>query len=203
MKKITSYVFKLIVYPLKYGKERIRSFLYFYLPNSKRLLNKRIIFEKNIKFSQYTICKGEGLVYIGEKCSFGYKLGGFHRCGSVEIQARYHSSTIKIGNNVLMNNNIFICAANYIEIGDDTLIGNNVVIMDHEAHGNAPEKRRQLGEVGSVSIGKNVWIGNSVTVLKNSKVGNNSIIAAGALVKGNFPENVIIGGVHAKIIKKI
>lgn len=50
-------------------------------------------------------------------------------------------------------------------------------------------------------IGKNVWIGNNVTILKNSEVGDNTIIAAGAVVSGKFPANVIIGGVPAKTIK--
>jgi len=130
-------------------------------------------------------------------------MGGFHKGGSIELQARYKNSKIKIGNNIATNNNIMICAANYIEIGDNTLIGQYVTIMDHEAHGIAPDKRRQLGEIGKVIIGKNVWLGNNVTMLKNSEIGDNTIVAAGAVVSGKFPANVIIGGVPAKIIKTL
>ena len=146
---------------------------------------------------------GSGIIEIGANCSFGYKLGGFHRCGSIEIQPRYKSSKIVIGRNLSTNNNIFICAANYIKIGDDTLIGQNVTIMDHEAHGTHPDKRRQIGQIGKVIIGKNTWIGNNVIILKNSEIGDNSIIASGAIVAGRFPANVIIGGVPAKIIKEL
>jgi acetyltransferase-like isoleucine patch superfamily enzyme len=143
-------------------------------------------------------------VKIGKKCAFGYKLGGFHRGGSIEIQARYKNSVIKLGDNIATNNNIFICAANYIEIGNETLIGQYVMIIDHEAHGVDPCKRRgKIGEIGKVIVGKNVWIGSNVTILKNSEIGDNSIVAAGAVVSGKFPENVIIGGVPAKIIKRI
>lgn len=75
--------------------------------------------------------------------------------------------------------------------------------MDHEAHGVAPDKRRELGVIGEVVIGKNVWIGNNVIILKESQVGDNSIVAAGAVVSGRFPENVIIGGVPAKILRSL
>ena len=96
-----------------------------------------------------------------------------------------------------------ICAVNYIEIGDNTLIGQNVVIMDFEAHGIAANERKEMGEIGEIIIKKNVWIGNNVTILKNSMIGENTIVAAGAVVSGNFPDNVIIGGIPAKIIKEI
>lgn len=172
--------------------------------------NLRIILLKNIKLSgklpvcqQKTLITGCGIVEIGDNCTFGFKLGGFHRGGSVELQARNKKSRIKIGNDIATNNNIFICAANYIEIGDNTLIGQFVTIMDHEAHGIKPDKRRQIGIIGQVIIGKNIWIGNNVIILKNSIIGDNTIVASGAVVSGEFPANVIIGGIPAKIIKDL
>jgi acetyltransferase-like isoleucine patch superfamily enzyme len=121
----------------------------------------------------------------------------------IELQPRYKDSLIKLGNNIATNNNIFICAANYIEIGSDTLIGQFVTIMDHEAHGLHPLHRRDIGVIGKVIIGENVWIGNNVIILKDSKIGENSVVAAGAVVSGTFPANVVLGGIPAKIIKKI
>ena len=145
--------------------------------------------------------RGIGKLQIGNSCTFGYKPGGFHHHGMIEFQTRDINANIIIGNNVFTNNNIFICAYDKIEIGDDTLIGQHVTIMDFEAHGLHPDKRRQVGEIGKVIIGKNVWIGNNVTILKNSKIGDNTIIAAGAVVSGIFPANCIIGGLPARIIK--
>jgi len=130
-------------------------------------------------------------------------LGGFNYYGCIEIQPRYKDALIEIGDKINTNNNIFICAANHIKIGNNTLIGQNVVIMDFEAHGINPEKRNEVGQIGEVIIDENVWIGNNVTILKNSHIGKNTIVAAGAIVSGNFPENVIIGGIPAKIIKQI
>jgi acetyltransferase-like isoleucine patch superfamily enzyme len=144
---------------------------------------------------------GAGHIYIGRNCMFGFKLGGFHCGGCIEIQPRYNNSIIKIGNNVATNNNIFICAANKVVIEDDTLIGQNVTIMDHEAHGTASHLRRQVGKIGSVTICKNVWIGNNVIILKNTEIGENTIVAAGSVVSGKFPANAIIGGIPSKVIK--
>ena len=175
----------------------------FILPNKVNLIKRRIILSDFPSFNQITLCEGDGIVKIGKGCSFGYKLGGFYRNGSIELQARYKEARINIGDNISTNNNIMICAANYIEVGDDILIGQNVIIMDHEAHGINPLKRRELGEIGKIILGQNVWIGNNVTILKNTEIGNNTIVAAGAVVSGKFPANIIIGGVPAKIIKSI
>ena len=175
-----------------------------YLPNFGSIINKRIILSKSAPVcEQYTIVSGSGKLFIGTKCVFGFKLGGRHRNGSVEIQPRYKNARIIIGDNVLTNNNVFICAANYIEIGQNTLIGEGVTIMDHEAHGTQPNFRKEIGEIGEVKIGNNVSIGNNVMILKNTFIGANTIVASGAVVTGTFPANVIIGGIPAKVLKDL
>jgi len=50
---------------------------------------------------------------------------------------------------------------------------------------------------------KNVWFGHNWKVLRGTEIGNNCIVAAGAVVKGKFKDNLILGGVPAKIIKEI
>ncbi len=187
---------QLISYYIKYIKN-------FYIPNFRNIFHHKISLNGHCNFNQTTLFQGLGNVKIGHNCNFGYWLGGFFRYGTIEIQARYRESIILLGNNIFTNNNVFILAANYIEVGNETLIGQNVVIMDHEAHGINPSKRGTIGQIGEVIIGKNVWIGNNVTILKNSFIGANSIVATGAVVTGYFPENVIIGGVPAKVIKNI
>lgn len=186
-----------------YGKLKkyYRGVFYFLLPN---LFSKtKYSFESSPNFQQKTFFTGKGIISIGANCGFGFKLGGFWYKGAIEIQPRYSNAKIIIGNSVHTNNNIFICSANKIIIGNKTRIGQNVCIMDFEAHGIDPDLRNQMGDVGTVEVGENVWIGNNVTILKNSIIGKNSIVAAGAIVTGTFPENVIIGGIPAKIIKNI
>lgn len=121
-----------------------------------------------------------------------------------ELQTRTNDSVINIGNNVLTNNNLKIIARGTVDIGDDCLIGENVTIMDHNAHGVKPSERRtSAGTVKDVIIGKNVWIGNNVTILPGSKIGDNCILAVGCVVKGNIPANVIVQGNPGVIVKNI
>ena len=176
-------------------------FLNFILLNLKGVKSGRLVYSSLPNCQQKTLFTGAGTVNIGSLCQFGYVYGGFHKKGRIELQPRYKDAQIKIGNNVATNNNIFICAALLIEIGNNTLIGQNVTIMDFEAHNMHPDKRRELGAIGPIKIGNNVWIGNNVIILKNTNIGDNTIVAAGAVVSGIIPSNAVIGGIPAKVIK--
>lgn len=197
MNKVIRYIYHVFLKLMHFS----RTVFLFILPNLNAIACKRLIFTRIPSVQQLVKYSGKGKVFIGKNCSFGYKLGGFHKYGYIELQPRFKESEIYISDNVTSNNNIFICAANKITIKDNTLIGQYVTIFDFEAHGIDPLKRRNVGIIGTTIIGNNVWIGNNVTILKNSKIGDNSIIAAGAVVAGTFPENVIMGGVPAKVIK--
>jgi acetyltransferase-like isoleucine patch superfamily enzyme len=165
---------------------------------------RNVVLGKRVRFYQTTVFSGLGKLIIGDNSSFGYKNGGFYRGNVTELQARYKDSEIIINSNVAFNNSSFICAANRIEIKTDCRIGANVTMMDFEAHGTLPKDRNIIGELGTITIGKNVWIGNNVIILKNVEIGDNSIIAAGSVViKGKYPANCIIGGNPAKIVKNI
>ncbi|MCU4166649.1 acyltransferase [Carboxylicivirga caseinilyticus] len=197
---------KLYLKPVKFLIDysiKLQFYHKFYLRNLFKI-NKGIIkYQKPIWCKQKLIVYGNGFLKMGKGCIWGYKRGGHYHNGCIEIQMRSNEAVIDIGERVVSNNNLFICAYNKIEIGSNTLIGLNVTIFDHEAHGIAPDKRREIGAIGKVLIGNNVWLGNNVTILKNTEIGDNSIVAAGAVVSGKFPENVIIGGIPAKIIREL
>ena len=81
------------------------------------------------------------------------------------------------------------------------MIGHNVVLatLNHDL---APEKRQQL-HPGAIHIGKNVWIGANAVVCAGVSVGDNAVIAAGAVVVKDVEANTVVGGVPAKLIKRI
>lgn len=86
-----------------------------------------------------------------------------------------------------------------VEIGDDTLIAEMVTIRDH-----GPKPYRRQGFVSApIRIGQNVWIGNKVTITKGINIGDNSVVAANAVVTKDVEPNVVVGGVPARIIKKL
>ena len=195
---------KSLLLPLRKGIMLLQWLYNWYGPNLKNFFQERIVLTGTRPLCyQHTMVTGSGKVIIGDNCVFGRKLGGRHRNGSVELQARYDAARIALGDRVMFNNNVFLCAANLIRIGNDSLVGEGVTIMDHEAHQLDPARRLEIGVVGEVVLGRNVWVGNNVIILKNSSIGDNTVIAAGAVVSGTFPANVIIGGIPAKVIRAL
>lgn len=108
---------------------------------------------------------------------------------------------ITIGKNVFINSGCRFQDQGGITIGDGALIGHNVVLATLN-HDFSPEKRSTL-HPAPIVIGKNVWIGANAAVVPGVTIGNGAIIAAGAVVTKNVPENVVAGGVPAKIIKRL
>ena len=108
---------------------------------------------------------------------------------------------ITIGKNVFINHACSFLDMGGITIEDDVLIGPKVNLIT-ENHPVDPLSRKQL-DLKSVVIKRNVWIGAGATILPGVTVGENSIVAAGAVVNKDVPANTIVGGVPAKIIKTI
>lgn len=108
---------------------------------------------------------------------------------------------ISLGKNVFLNTGCTFQDCGGITIGDKTLIGQNVVLSTLN-HGFEPENRNTTYP-SPIVIGQNVWVGANATVVPGVTIGDNAIIAAGAVVTKDVPANVVVGGVPAKIIKKI
>lgn len=151
---------------------------------------------------QKVYCTGKGSIIIGDDVSLGYKLGGYWK-GNIELQARSYNSKIIIKGDTHTNNNLFICSNQRIEIGEHCRIGSNCEFLDFDGHGIAPDKRNTKGLVEPILIGDNVWFGNGCKILRGTTIGKNCMVAAGSVVKGKFEDNCLIGGVPAKVIKKI
>ncbi|MDE6471661.1 MAG: sugar O-acetyltransferase [Clostridia bacterium] len=112
-----------------------------------------------------------------------------------------YGQNIKVGKNVFINSGCCFQDQGGIEIGDNVLIGQQVVIatINHDFN---PSKRANMYPA-SVKIGNGVWIGAHATILSGVTIGDNAIIAAGAVVTKDVPQNAVVAGVPAKIIKKI
>lgn len=111
------------------------------------------------------------------------------------------------GKNITVGKNVFINACCHfqdhggVSLGDGCQIGHNVVFATLN-HGLAPEDR-QTTYPAPITLGKNVWVGSNSTILQGVTIGDNAVIAAGAVVTKDAPENTIVGGVPARIIRKI
>ncbi len=111
------------------------------------------------------------------------------------------------GKNISVGEDVFINACCHFQdhggvtIGDGCQIGHNVVFatLNHEL---APEMRK-FTHPAPIVLEKNVWIGSNATILPGVTIGENAVIAAGAVVTKDVKANTIVGGVPAKIIKSI
>ena len=117
--------------------------------------------------------------------------------------------SLVIGDNVSIMTNCHISCINKIEIGDGCLFGDNVFITDN-FHGDSSAAsleimpiKRELYSKGPVVIGKNVWIGRNVCIMPGVTIGDGVVIGANSVVTHSFPENCIIAGAPAKIIKTV
>lgn len=108
---------------------------------------------------------------------------------------------IHVGKNVFINSGCHFQDQGGITIGDGALIGHNVVLatINHDFD----PARRGNNHPAPIVIGKHVWIGANATVTPGVAIGDGAIVAAGAVVTNDVPQNVIAGGVPAKIIRSI
>ncbi|WP_139418618.1 sugar O-acetyltransferase [Chryseobacterium mulctrae] len=111
-----------------------------------------------------------------------------------------YGKNINIGENVFINFDCTFLALGEITIEDNVLIGPKVSLIT-ENHPLDPKLRNGL--IGKlIHIKKNAWIGANATILPGVTIGENAVIAAGAVVSKDVPDDVVVGGIPAKIIKK-
>ncbi len=118
------------------------------------------------------------------------------------IQLTKPEPKLIVGNDVAIGRNTIIACKKLVKIGNYVRIGPFVQIIDHD-HSFIKNKlvMNQKAKCEDVIIGEDVWIGTHAVILKGVNVGDGAVIAAGAVVTRDVPENAIVGGVPAKIIK--
>lgn len=110
---------------------------------------------------------------------------------------------IEIGENFYSNHNLIILDVGSVKIGDNVQVAPNVSIYTagHPVH---PETRNTGYEYGiDITIGDNVWIGGSVSILPGVTIGDNAVIGAGSVVTKDIPANVIAAGNPCRVIREI
>lgn len=172
-----------------------------YLPMEQELLQEQLqCLEKLYEYNQTRPLEQEKrqkllkemFFSIGEGC---YIEPPFH--------ANWAGKFVTFGKAVYANFNLTLVDDTFIEIQDYTMIGPNVTIAT-ASHPEDPLLREQGHQYNKpVKIGKNCWIGASVTILPGITIGDNSIIGAGSVVTKNIPSNVVAYGNPCRIVRSI
>lgn len=126
-------------------------------------------------------------------------------CGRVRLYEGvtfWYPYRIKIGNNVTLNEWVYISGFGGVTIGDNVRIGHrtSIVTSDHEYSDVATPIYKQGLVSSPVVIEEGVWIGCNVTILRGVRIGHGAIIAAGAVVIKDVLPLTVVGGIPARII---
>ena len=114
-----------------------------------------------------------------------------------------YGKQINVGRRFFANFNLTILDEASVTIGDDCFVGPNVSIYT-ACHSTDPvERNTRMEWAEHVTIGDNVWIGGSVTILPGVTIGNNVTIGAGSVVTKDIPDNVVAVGNPCKVIKRL
>ena len=131
---------------------------------------------------------------VGQKLDDGFLLiPPFYTTGGADI---------RVGRNVFINQNCTFYDLGGIDIGNDVLIGPNVSMIT-SGHPVRPEGRRGITVAKPIVIGRNVWIAANATILGGVTVGENCVVAAGAVVTKDVPANSLVGGNPARVIRSV
>lgn len=170
--------------------------------------NTQIIMKPNAKLHIGNNCKlqkgcrlyigNNSTLIINSNCSIGVN-------ANISI---YNNSSVSIGSYTSTGIDLLLSAEDCtcIEIGSDCMFSDNVKLRSSDGHGiydiNNKTNTSTLKNVRKIVLGNHVWIGMSAILLYNTKVGNGSIIGAGTLTKSSYPNNCVVAGIPAKVIKK-
>ncbi|WP_413533401.1 acyltransferase [Empedobacter brevis] len=199
-----------------------RLFLYFMKERLIMIIRGYFIFRKKVFVGENTNILNRLNIEIGQNVTIEdyVKIDGFAknklRLGNNSKIGKYSIITctshmskygkgFEIGDNSSCGQFCEFGSAGGVSIGNDVIMGGYVSF--HSENHNFINKNKLIREQGvtskGIKIGNNIWVGAKVTFLDGSKIGDNCVIAAGAVVTKEFPNNVIIGGIPAKIIKEI
>jgi len=168
--------------------------------NSKIKARKQFKFKKTLVISNNVFIDALSVngVTLGSNCSIG-KYTCIECTGSLQNLGK----GITVGDNCGLGTHSYYGCSGGIEIGNDVIVGNYVSVHSENhnfSNRDIPIRLQGVNRKG-IKIGNNCWIGAKATILDGSTIGNGCVIAAGAVVRGRFPANVVIGGVPAKILK--
>lgn len=200
MAYLLNLVCKKIIYRI-YGFVRLRRMKSaFVSPSSVIISAGNLKYDNNLSIGRnvYIDALGQEGIKCGSNVSFGQNTTMI-----VTGSLTFLGKGILIGNNVGLGTHGYYGGAGGVRIGNDVIFGNYVSIHPENHNYDMEEVPIRLQGVNhkGIKIGNNCWIGAKATILDGAIIGDGCVVAAGAVVSGKFPDNVIIGGVPAKIIK--
>lgn len=167
----------------------------FFIICHKARYGRKVHFGKGVIINRKFEVNGHGKLFIGDNANLWAHAepNSFNFYGDKAV--------IKIGSRSRLNGLTCHCEES-IEIGDNCLIGSSIV-MDTDFHTFNDPGHILFGnpKTKPISIGNNVWLCGQATLLKGCRIGHKSVIGFRAVVTKSFPDNVVIAGNPARVVK--
>ena len=116
---------------------------------------------------------------------------------------RAHEGEVRIGAKTVLGQECTISAFQHVSIGRECILADRVMLIDFD-HG-VVEVERPIREQGiykrDVRVGHNVWVGYGACILRGAHVGDNAIVGTSTVVTRDVPENAVVGGVPARVLR--
>lgn len=128
--------------------------------------------------------------------------GDGHRANLTTCKFGDREGHITVGDNVTIMNGVRVQSASEIVIGEGTMLANFCYIMDADWH-DIHVRVLAPGKTAPVILEKGVWVGDSAIVCKGVRIGENSVIGAGSVVRTDIPANSIAIGNPAQVVGRI
>ncbi|MFN2615511.1 MAG: DapH/DapD/GlmU-related protein [Thermoleophilaceae bacterium] len=165
-----------------------------------RLARKKLVLRRRLGL--------DGIAFVGPGCTLQVGKRGRIELGRWSwvghgCKLRCHEGLLSIGAKTVLGQECTISAYQKVSIGRECVIADRVMMIDFD-HGMV-EVERPVRLQGiykrDVRVGHNVWIGYGASILRGVTVGNNAVIGTGAVVTRDVPENAIVAGVPARVIR--
>jgi maltose O-acetyltransferase len=183
-------------------------------------------YEKAITYNWYIFASDPGLgVRIGEVLRELDELNELAKSGNSDIAFRELRALIpgidetcnivfpikveyperfEVGEHTFINNNFENCSSGYIKIGKNCFIGPHARFYTPNHHPSDVELRHAGWQYDApITVGDDVWFGGSVVVCPGVTIGSNVVVGAGAVVTKDVPDNVVVGGNPARVLKEL
>ena len=124
---------------------------------------------------------------------------------SVRVLPPFHTDSgrnLRFGRNVFVNHGCTAMDLGGIDIGDDVMIGPNVQLIS-SGHPLDPATRRRSITIAPIHVGRGAWLAAGATILQGVTVGDDAVVAAGAVVTRDVPPRTLVAGVPARIIRAV
>ena len=173
------------------------------LKNCAFLIKTKLFFGSSRLIRFPIVIRGKKYIDFGTSLTTGYNC-------RFDVNGVHSSKILVFGKNDNIGDNVRISCAKSIVLGDNVLIGSRVLIIDN-SHGkysgdnqDSPDTNPNERELDTkpIKIGDRVWIGENAVILPGVRIGSGCIIGANSVVTKDIPDNCVVAGSPASIIKK-